>query len=66
MQISLYLDEVEAQKLRELAKHECRRPHEQVRYLLRNVLLSTNDNSDTKSAKIERVAVVSSQPSAVA
>jgi hypothetical protein len=55
-QLSLYLDEHDARRLAEISMRECRRPSEQARYLLRQVLMQrynegqpqmqpTNENS---------------------
>ncbi|CAN5490285.1 hypothetical protein BH10CHL1_BH10CHL1_01610 [soil metagenome] len=48
-QLSIYLNEIEAQRLTEIAIRECRRPHDQARYFLLNALgLATdNDNAPT-------------------
>lgn len=37
-QLSIYLDEVEARRLTEIAIRECRRPHDQAKYFLLNAL----------------------------
>lgn len=42
-QLSIYLNEIESKRLTEIAIRECRRPHDQVRYILLNALgLATN------------------------
>lgn len=42
-QLSIYLDEVEARRLTEIAIRECRRPHDQARYFLLNALGLTDN-----------------------
>lgn len=44
-QLSLYLDEQEAKRLAEVATRECRRPADQVRFILRRALGIADDPS---------------------
>jgi hypothetical protein len=55
-QISIYLDEYETQRLVEIARRECRSPHEQARYFLRLILLGDADKVSTQRSAIAPTA----------
>lgn len=47
-QFSIYLDESETRRLTEMAINECRRPQDQVRYILRSVLMNEPSRENNK------------------
>lgn len=53
-QLSIYLDESETKRLAEIAARECRRPHDQVRFLLRQALGLTDEQSSQTQNGIGR------------
>lgn len=55
-QFSIYLDESETRRLTEIAIKECRRPQDQVRYILRSVLMSQSGVESNKPVVVEGLA----------
>jgi hypothetical protein len=65
-QLSIYLDEQEAKRLAEMAQRECRRPVDQVRFMLRRSLgLSENQQVEVISKKQNGAGVRQDRASAV-
>lgn len=68
-QISIYLDEIEVRRLTEISTRECRRPIDQVRFILRSVLLGEQSQECNKSVTASNLAertvngLVASNPS---
>lgn len=49
-QLNVYLNEQESKRLLEIASKECRRPHEQARWLLRQALgIASEDSTAIKT-----------------
>ena len=59
-QLNVYLDEQEIKRLAELSQRECRRPVDQVRYLLREALGLTE--TDVQSVGIANRDALDSDP----
>ncbi len=66
-QFSIYLDEKETKRLAQIAQQECRRPTDQVRFMLRSALgLSEEQNMESFQEKHNRASQVLPDSSAVA
>lgn len=48
-QLSMYLDEYDCKRLNDIAIRECRRPVDQVRWLLRQALMQYCDESQSQA-----------------
>ena len=57
-QFSIYLDESETKRLMEIAVRECRRPQDQVRYILRTVLLGEQSQENKSVVDGSTVTIV--------
>jgi hypothetical protein len=53
-QLSIYLDEQEAERLTEIAQRECRRPIDQVRFILRRELGIAQDQTQTQPVQAKQ------------
>lgn len=60
-QLSIYLNEVEAKRLTEIAIRECRRPHDQAKYFLLSALGLTTNSDNVSVSTSSKSAVLTYQ-----